>query len=74
MHDRNGKPLAVGDKVMIPATITSCSPSDEVNKYCNIGVALDVKMGLDDEKAYVMNVSLNAGQVEKVEAAEIAAE
>lgn len=66
MHDRNFNPLKVGDKVMIPAVITTCSPSDTVNKYCNISVALDVKMGLDDEKAYVMSLSLNARQVEKV--------
>jgi len=65
MHDRNGNPLKVGDRVNIPAVITSCSPSDVVNKYCNIGVALEVKMGLDDEKAYIMTMSLNAGQVEK---------
>jgi len=66
MHDRNGNPLAVGDKVMIPATITSCSPSDTVNKFCNIGVNLDEKMGLDEPTAYVMSLSLNAGQVEKI--------
>lgn len=63
MHDRNGHPIAVGDTVMIPATITSTSYSPG-NKYCNIGVQLDVKMGLDDEKAYYMTMSLNAGQVE----------
>ena len=65
MHDRYGNPLKVGDRVNIPAIITSCSPSYAVNKYCNIGVALEVKMGLDDEKAYIMSISLNAGQVEK---------
>jgi hypothetical protein len=65
MHDRNGHPLNVGDRVNIPAIITSCFPSDVVNKYCNIGVALEVKMGLDDEKAYIMTMSLNAAQVEK---------
>ena len=66
MHDRKGNTLQAGDKVMIPATIITCSPSTEVNKYCNISVTLDEKMGLDDEKAYVMSMSLNAGQVEKV--------
>jgi hypothetical protein len=63
MHDRNGNPLHVGDKIMIPATILSCNGGDQ--KYCNISVQLDVKMGLDDEKAYFMTMSLNAGQVEK---------
>ena len=66
MHDRNGNPLAVGDKIMIPATILTTSPSTEVNKYCNIWVQLDVKMGIDDPNAYFMTSSLNAGQVEKV--------
>lgn len=65
MHDRNGVPLKVGDQVMIPAMIVSCTTSDTINKYCNISVALDVKMGLDDENAYTMSLSLNAGQVEK---------
>lgn len=66
MHDRNGELLTMGDKVFIPVTITSTSlPSDTVNKYCNVIVQLDVKMGLDDEKAYFMSMSLNAAQVEK---------
>lgn len=66
MHDRHGNPIGVGDQVVIPGKIISASPSDTVNKYCNIVVELDVKMGLDDEKAYKMTVSLNAGQVEVV--------
>ena len=67
MHDRNGNPLKGGDKVMIPATITRCSLGDQsANKYCNIGVNLDVKMGLDDPNASVMSLSLNAGQVDLV--------
>ena len=66
MHDRNGELLTMGDKVFIPAHITSTSmPSDTVNKYCNVTVQLDVKMGLDDEKAYSMTMSPNAAQVEK---------
>ena len=64
MHDRNGNPLKVGDKVAIPATITSTSVGEQ--KFCNIGVALDVKMGLDDPSAYVMTLSLNAGQVDLI--------
>ena len=66
MHDRNGNPVAVGDKVMVPATIISCSTPIPLNKYCNITVQFDVKMGLDDPNAYFMTTTLNAGQVEKV--------
>lgn len=66
MHDRNGNPLEVGDKVLIPATILTCYYSDTENKYCNITVQLDVKMGLDDPNAYFMTTTLNAGQVDKV--------
>lgn len=67
MHDRYGIPIEVGDQVMIPATIVGIQESHTVNKYCNIQVQLDVKMGLDEEKAYYMTMALNAGQVEKVE-------
>lgn len=33
MHDARGRPLNVGDTVLIPAKVTSLSPSDE---YCNV--------------------------------------
>ena len=65
MHNRNGNPVAVGDKIMVPATIISCSTPDPLNKYCNITVQFDVKMGLDDPNAYYMTSTFNAGQVEK---------
>lgn len=35
MHDANGTPLNVGDKVLIPAVITELHPGDD---YCNISV------------------------------------
>lgn len=33
MHDAKGRPLKVGDVVLIPAKITSLSPGDD---YCNV--------------------------------------
>lgn len=37
MHDRNGTPLRVGDKVMLPGTVTSCQVNVD---YCNVTVDL----------------------------------
>ena len=65
MHDMNGNPLAVGDNVNIPCTVTDCNGSPD-GKYCNVTVAADVKMGLDDKDAYTMAFTLNAKQVAKV--------
>jgi hypothetical protein len=47
MHDANGTPLNVGDKVLIPATITSLRPSDE---YCNVAVETDLGRRPDGAK------------------------
>lgn len=33
MHDKKGRELKVGDTVLIPAKITSVSPSED---YCNV--------------------------------------
>ena len=33
MHDAKSRPLTVGDKVMIAATVTRLSPTEE---YCNV--------------------------------------
>ena len=35
MHDANGHPLKVGDKVLVPAVITSLGGGEE---YCNVGI------------------------------------
>lgn len=71
MHDRNGKPLAIGDEVVLRGKITSLSPdmpdAVEKNRYCNVGFVADVNMGLDGPGNYTYNLSLNAGQVEKVD-------
>lgn len=34
MHDAKGRPLSVGDRVLIPATINSVSPGE----YCTLNV------------------------------------
>jgi hypothetical protein len=65
MHDKNGKLITVGDKVMIPATIVSCTGSPDTN-YCNILVETDEFMGKGDPTQYKPQISLNASQVIKV--------
>lgn len=35
MHDMNGLPLAIGDKVVFRATITSLAQGED---YCNVGI------------------------------------
>lgn len=62
MHDRHGKPLAVGDKVVVECTITTCHDSNETNEYCNVTLTTDVPMA---GNAY--NITLNAKQTTKVE-------
>ena len=62
MHDRNGKLIGVGDKVMIPATITQCNGLPDTN-YCNILVETDELMGRGDPLEYKVQISLNAHQV-----------
>jgi len=67
MYDRNGKPLSVGDEVVIRGKITSLQPSDTENLFCNVGFKADVNMGIDGPGNYPWTASLNAGQVEKVD-------
>jgi hypothetical protein len=62
MHDRHGKPLAVGDKVVIEGTVTSCYDSTPDNEYCNVTITTDVPMAGNP-----YNVTLNAKQTTKVE-------
>lgn len=62
MHDRNGKPLAVGDKVIIAGVIKSAYGGDEPNEYCNVTVETDVPMAGNP-----YSITLNAKQTEKVE-------
>lgn len=64
-HDANGNELNVGDRVVIPATITHISEGD--TGYCNCGVELAYSMPPDMTKTAFS--ALNTQQVEKVEAA-----
>lgn len=65
MHDRNGNPLKVGDKVNVPCTIVSLgNPAED---YCNINLVTDVPMGT---RTVGDSITLNAKQTELVESAE----
>jgi hypothetical protein len=35
MHDAKGRPLAVGDLILVPAKVTQLSPTED---YCNVSV------------------------------------
>jgi hypothetical protein len=61
MHDRNGRPLAVGDKVNVPCTIKECG--DAGTEYCNLTVVTDIPMA---ERTVGDVIILNAHMVEKV--------
>lgn len=62
-HDANGNLLKVGDRVVIPATITHISEGD--TGYCNCGVELVYSMPPDMTKTAFSE--LNTQQVEKVD-------
>lgn len=65
MHDRNGNPLNIGDKVNVPCTITQLNPDVEgqpPNLHCNITLKCDVDMAGNP-----YTLTLNAGQTELVE-------
>lgn len=64
MHDRNGKPLKVGDKVNLPATIRELG--DPTSGYCNVGIVTDVPMG---DRTEGDKYQVNAKMVELVESA-----
>jgi hypothetical protein len=57
--DANGKPLAQGDKITIPATVTQVW---DHNDYCNIRVEFDHFMPPYESKS---EFDLNSKQVEK---------
>lgn len=58
-HDRNGKLLSVGDKVLVPCRVRQVSTGTE--SYCNVTVETEEPM-LPSKDPTVL--SLNAGQVE----------
>lgn len=65
MHDKNGKPIKVGDKVVVEGVITSANGGDE---YCNVtlGIGHDQEHGPHNVRG---SLTLNAKQVELVESA-----
>ena len=63
MHDRNGKPVKVGDKVNVPCVITATQ--DGESEYCNVTLVTEVPMGT---RTVGDTLTLNAKQTELVEA------
>lgn len=61
MHDRNGTPLKIGDKVMLPGEITSVMAHAD---YCNATVKLLPMRGAGDRLEYWTG---NTGQVVLIE-------
>lgn len=59
-HDRKGNLIAVGDKVFVPATVTSVQAGDN---YCNCSLVLDEKMPPDNTETAFQ--ALNTRQVQK---------
>lgn len=62
-HDRNGRRLQIGDRVLVPCTVTSLTGTDS---YCNIVVITEEPMHPSEAKTIV---SLNTKQVLYVESA-----
>lgn len=60
-HDLNGKPLAVGDRVTVPCSITSVI---EGTDYCNVTLQTSEPMFPGNDKT---TITLNAKQVVKSE-------
>ncbi len=59
--DRSGNDLKTGDKVVVRGTVAAVSPNED---YRNVSVVTDVPMAPGTDK---VTISLNGGQVEKVE-------
>lgn len=54
MHDANGRPLAKGDRVLIPATITQLSPGED---YCNVSVESELGRRPDGAKERISAIN-----------------
>ena len=61
MHDRNGTPLNLGDKVKIEAVITQLSATEE---YCN--ATLETVYGRRPDGLKERVCAINTGVMEKV--------
>lgn len=64
-HDKNGRPIAVGDAVIIPATVTQVWQGEDA---CNAEFEVDASEAAPDE--YRPTISMNTRLVLKLEAAE----
>lgn len=65
MHDKNGKPLKVGDKVTVEAVIRETYATDE---YCNVQIGIGYEDGKEHGAHNVQSiVTINSKQVELVE-------
>lgn len=64
MHDRNGKPIKVGDRVQVQGEITSTTASED---FCNVTIKITEK----DQEHGAFNVQgtlvVNAKQTELIE-------
>ena len=58
MHDRNGTPIKVGDKVNVPCVVTQLNPSED---YCNI--TLETTYGRRPDGAKERFYALNTGVI-----------
>lgn len=54
MHDAKGRPLHVGDKVRLNATVTELSPTDD---YCNVSLESELGRRPDGEKEHVYAIN-----------------
>lgn len=50
MHDAKGRELKVGDRVIVPFTVTSVNASRE---YCNVGIESVATMPGNDSKCQI---------------------
>ena len=62
MHDVNGKPLKVGDRVNIPCVVKQCSTTED---YCNVSLETVHGRRPDGQKESIS--AINTGVVEKVD-------
>jgi hypothetical protein len=66
MHDANGHPLKVGDKVVIPAEVTSVQPGSD---YCNVSVKTTLGRKPDGHKESFS--AINTAQLVKVSGGDV---
>ncbi len=65
MHDKNGNPVNVGDKVLIIAEVKQTHATDE---YCNVGLLIGFEEAHGPFNVQ-SNIVLNAKQIEVIKTA-----